>query len=63
MQENELLSEIRRVRDELAEECHYDPKELFRQLREETKRSEAEGWKVVSHEPRRIKRADEANAA
>ena len=49
MQENELLSEIRQVRDDLARECNYDARELFRQLREETNRSEAEGWKVVSH--------------
>ena len=62
MYENELLSEIRQVRDDLARECNYDARELFRQLREETKRSEAEGWKVESHTPPPLPRETKANA-
>ncbi len=63
MQENELLSEIRQVRDDLARECNCDVRELFRQLREETARSEAEGWKVVSYPPTLLPQEAKPNAA
>ena len=63
MKEFELLSETRQVRDDLARECNYDARELFRQLRVETKRSEAEGWKVVSHTPQPRPREAKASAA
>lgn len=52
MKENEVLSEIHRVRGEFARECNYDVDEIFRRMRERTKKLEAEGWKVVSPEPR-----------
>jgi hypothetical protein len=52
MKENEILSEIHRVREEYARECNYDVDEIFRRMRERTKKLEAEGWKVVSPGPR-----------
>lgn len=58
-----LLSKIRQVRDDLARDCNCDVRELFRQLREETVRSEAAGWKVVSYPPALAPKGAEANAA
>lgn len=53
MNENEILAEIRAVRDEHARACDYDIHKIFADLRAETARLEAEGWKVVSPPPRR----------
>ena len=47
MNENEILQEIRRVRDEHARECNYDVHVMFEQMRAETAQLKAEGWKVV----------------
>lgn len=52
MKENEILSEIHRVREEYARECNYDVDEIFRRMRERTEKLKAEGWKVVSPDPR-----------
>jgi hypothetical protein len=52
MKENEILSEIHRVREEYARECNYDVDVIFRRMRERTEKLKAEGWKVVSPEPR-----------
>jgi hypothetical protein len=52
MKENEILSEIHRVREEIARECGYDVKEIFRRMRAQTERLKAEGWQVVSPAPR-----------
>ena len=52
MKENEILSEIHRVRAEYARECNYDVDEIFRRMRERTEKLKTEGWKVVSPEPR-----------
>ena len=52
MKENEILSEIHRVREEYARECNYDVDEIFRRMRERTEKLKAEGWKVVSPKPR-----------
>ena len=46
MQDNEILQQIRRVRDEHARECGYDVRELFSRMRADTERLKAEGWKV-----------------
>ena len=46
--ENEILTDLRRIRDEHAEECGYDIHRVFAELRAETARLKAEGWKVVS---------------
>ncbi len=52
MKENEILSEIHRVREEIARECGYDVKEIFRRMRAQTEQLQAQGWRVVSPEPR-----------
>jgi hypothetical protein len=49
---NEILDEIRRVRDEMARECDYDIHKLSQRIREGTEKLKAEGWKVVYPEPR-----------
>ena len=46
--ENEILQEIRRVRDEHARECNYDVHVMFEQMRAETEQLKAEGWKFAS---------------
>lgn len=51
--ENEILAEIHRHRAEHAKECGYDIHKMFEQMRTETARLEAEGWKVVTLSPRR----------
>ena len=48
MNENEILDEIRRGREEHARECGYDVHVMFEQMRAETERLKAEGWRVVS---------------
>lgn len=50
---NEILDEIRKVRDEHAEECGYDVHRAFDQLRAETERLKDEGWQVVDRSARR----------
>ena len=52
MKENEILSEIHRVREEIARECGYDVKEIFRRMRAQTEQLQAQGWRVVTPEPR-----------
>ena len=52
MKENEILAEIHRVRAEHARACNYDIDTIFAEMREDLKRLEAEGWKVVSPAPR-----------
>jgi len=52
MKENEILSEIHRVREEIARECGQDVKEIFRRMRAKTEQLQAEGWQVVSPAPR-----------
>ena len=58
MKENEILSEIHRVREDIARECGYDVKEIFRRMRAQTERLQAEGWQVVSPAPREKETAD-----
>jgi hypothetical protein len=57
MSENEILQEIRRVREEHARECNYDVHVMFEQMRTETEQLKAEGWKVVSPEATRVRSA------
>ncbi len=52
MKENEILSEIHRVREDYARECKYDVDEIFRRMRERTDKLKANGLKVVSPAPR-----------
>ena len=58
MKENNILSEIHRVREEIARECGYDVKEIFRRMRAQTEQLKAQGWQVVSPEPREKETAD-----
>lgn len=46
--ENEILTDLRRIRDDHAEEYEYDIHRMFAELRAETKRLKAEGWTVVA---------------
>ncbi len=48
MKANEILEEIYRVREDHARECGYDVDVMFLRMKEDLKRLEAEGWKVVS---------------
>jgi hypothetical protein len=54
MKENEILEEIHHVREEIARECGYDVKEIFRRMRAQTELLKAQGWHVVSPAPRII---------
>ena len=53
MKPNEILEEIHRVREEIAGECGYDVKEIFRRMRAQTDLLKAQGWQVVSPAPRK----------
>lgn len=53
MKENEILEEIHRIRAEHAKLCNYDVDTIFAEMREDLKRLEAEGWKVVTPAPRK----------
>ncbi|MEO7299373.1 MAG: hypothetical protein ABI042_12450 [Verrucomicrobiota bacterium] len=52
MKTNEILDEIYQLRAEHARECDYDIHKIFDQLRDGTKELAAEGWKIVSLDPR-----------
>ncbi len=43
MNDNDLLAEIRHLRDEHARECNYDVHTLFRRIRAETAQLAKEG--------------------
>ncbi len=62
MNENEILKEIRQVREEHARECNYDVHVMFERMRAETEQLKGEGWKVVSpavaQEPSAVVRED-----
>ena len=58
MIENEILSEIHRVREEIARECGYDVKAIFRRMRAQTEQLKAQGMQVVSPAPREKETAD-----
>lgn len=52
MKENEILEQIHRIRAEHARECNYDVDVIFAEMREDLKRLQAEGWRVVTLAPR-----------
>ena len=58
MKTNEILDDIYRVRAEHARECNYDVDVIFAEMREDLKRLQAEGWKVVSPAPRKKETAE-----
>ena len=51
MKDDPIVAEVRAIRDELARQCSYDLKEIFRQLRQQQASSER---KYVRYPPRRI---------
>ena len=51
MKDDPIVAEVRAIRDELARQCGYDLKEIFRQLRQQQSSS---GRKYVHYPPRRI---------
>jgi hypothetical protein len=57
MKENEILSEIHRVREEIARECDYDVHKLFASMRRRTEKFKAEGGRVASPTPRETEQA------
>jgi len=52
MKPNNILTEIRRTRDDLARETGYDLKRLFDYVREREREAAARGVKFVSPAPR-----------
>jgi hypothetical protein len=57
---NEILQEIRRVRDEYARESGYDIHRMCEQLRAETEMRRKQGWKIVEAPPPRQPRVKQA---
>ena len=51
MKDDPIVAEVRAIRDELARQCGYDLKEIFRQLRQQQSIS---GRKYVRYPARRI---------
>jgi hypothetical protein len=48
---DEVLAEVRRVKDELAAAFDYDIDRIFDDLRRQQKESEAAGWKIIPAPP------------
>ncbi len=46
-EEDEILSEIRRVREDMARESGYNVRVMFEQIRQRTEHLKAEGWEFV----------------
>ena len=46
-QDDEILSEIRRVREDMARESGYNVHVMFEQIRRRTEHLKDEGWKFV----------------
>ena len=51
MRNDPIVAEVRAIRDELAAQCGYDIKEIFRKLREQQAKS---GLKYVLYPARRV---------
>ena len=51
MKDDPIVAEVHSIRDELAAQCGYDLKEIFRQLRQQQATS---GRTYVRYPPRRI---------
>ena len=58
MKPNEILTEIRQTRDDLARETGYDLKRLFDYVREREREAAGRGVKFVSPAPRAKETAD-----
>ena len=47
MKEDEIMTEIRRIREEHARAHNFDIDSMFEEMRRETEQLKADGWKVV----------------
>ena len=56
MKDDPIVAEVRAIRDELAAQCGYDLKKIFRQVREQQADS---GRKYVRYPARRVITADD----
>ena len=56
MRNDPIVAEVRAIRDELAAQCGYDIKEIFRKLREQQAKS---GLKYVRYTARRVAPAED----
>lgn len=59
MRNDPIVSEVRAIRDELAAQCGYDIKEVFRKLLEQQAKS---GLKYVRYPARRVALAEDVRA-
>ena len=59
MKNDPIVAEVRAIRDELAAQCGYDIKEIFRKLREQQAKS---GLKYVHYPARRVNPTEDARA-
>ena len=60
MKNDPILAEVRVIRDELAAQCGYDIKEIFRKLREQQDES---GLKYVRYPARRLSPTEDMRAS
>ena len=60
MKNDPIVAEVRSIRDELAAQCGYDIKEIFRKLREQQAKS---GLKYVRYPARRVALAEDVRAS
>ena len=59
MKNDPIVAEVRAIRDELAAQCGYDIKEIFRKLREQQAKS---GLKYVRYPARGVAPAEDVRA-
>ena len=60
MKNDPIVAEVRAIRDELAAQCGYDIKEIFRKLRDQQAKS---GLKYVRYPARRVALAEDVRAS
>ena len=60
MKDDSIVTEVRAMRDELAAQCGYDLKEVFRQLRQQ---QSSWGRKYVRYPARRIVTTEDRRAS
>ena len=60
MKNDPIVAEVRAIRDELAAQCGYDIKEIFRKLREQQVKS---GLEYVCYPARRVALAEDVRAS
>ena len=60
MRNDPIVAEVRTIRDELAAQCGYDIKEIFRELQEQQAKS---GLKYVRYPARRVALAEDVRAS